>query len=73
MDYFNDVESRYQSYIQKVDKIPFQLDILNKITNGGVERKTLNLVMAGTNVGKSIWLVNMASQYVQQGYNVLYI
>ena len=73
MDYFNDAESRYQSYIQKVDKIPFQLDILNKITNGGVERKTLNLVMAGTNVGKSIWLVNMASQYVQQGYNVLYI
>lgn len=73
MDYFNDAEARYQSYIQKVDKIPFQLDILNKITNGGVERKTLNLVMAGTNVGKSIWLVNMASQYVQQGYNVLYI
>ena len=73
MDYFSDVEERYLSYLQKIDKIPFQLDILNKITKGGVERKTLNLVMAGTNVGKSIFLVNMASQYVQLGYNVLYI
>lgn len=72
-DYFTDTEQRYLSYIQKVDKVPFQLDILNKITRGGVERKTLNLVMAGTNVGKSIFLVNMASQYVQLGYNVLYI
>ena len=73
MDYFKDTEERYLQYIQKVDKIPFQLDIFNKITNGGVERKTLNMVMAGTNVGKQIFLVNMASQYVQIGYNVLYI
>lgn len=73
MDFFEETEQRYNSYIQKIDKIPFQLDILNKITKGGVERKTLNLVMAGTNVGKQIFLVNMASQYVQLGYNVLYI
>lgn len=72
-DYFADWEPRYKSYIEKADKIPFKMSILNKITQGGVERSTLNLLLAGSNVGKSLALCHLATEYLLQGYNVLYI
>lgn len=72
-DYWDDVESRWQSYVTKSKKIPFNIKILNLITKGGVERKTLNLILAGTNVGKSLGLCSLAADYIMQGYNVLYV
>ncbi|AGN30060.2 DNA primase-helicase subunit [Vibrio phage nt-1] len=72
-DYFADWEPRYKSYIEKAAKIPFKMNILNKITQGGVERSTLNLLLAGSNVGKSLALCHLATEYLLQGYNVLYI
>ncbi|UYD60060.1 ATP-dependent helicase [Aeromonas phage avDM12-TAAL] len=72
-DYFDDVESRFQSYRMKAKKIPFTTRILNTITKGGVERKTLNLILAGVNVGKSLGLCHLACEYLLQGYNVLYV
>jgi archaellum biogenesis ATPase FlaH len=72
-DFFDSVGDRYDFFHSTVSKIPFQLDILNHITNGGVENKTLNLVMAGTGVGKSIFLCALAAHYMMQGHNVLYI
>lgn len=72
-EYFKDWEPRYQSYIEKAAKVPFKMNILNKITQGGVERSTLNLILAGSNVGKSLALCHLATEYLQQGYNVLYI
>lgn len=72
-DYFEDWEPRYKSYIEKASKLPFKMSILNKITQGGVERSTLNLLLAGSNVGKSLALCHLATEYLLQGYNVLYI
>ncbi|CAL9976005.1 DnaB-like replicative helicase [Vibrio phage D479] len=72
-EYFADWEPRYKSYIEKALKIPFSMNILNKITQGGVERSTLNLILAGSNVGKSLGLCHLATEYLLQGYNVLYI
>lgn len=72
-DYFEDAEARFLSYKTKANKVPFTSKILNLITKGGVEYKTLNLLMAGTNVGKSLGLVHLATDYLMQGYNVLYI
>lgn len=72
-DYFLDYEKRWESYTKKVAKIPFGIKILNMITKGGVERKTLNLIMAGVNVGKSLSLCALAADYLTQGLNVLYI
>ena len=51
----------------------FDLEMFNKITNGGIPRKTLNCIMGGTNVGKSLALCHMAANYLNQGLNVLYI
>ncbi|URC15202.1 replicative DNA helicase [Paraglaciecola Antarctic GD virus 1] len=72
-DYFEDWETRYESYHEKSTKIPFRLNILNKITKGGVERKTLNILLMGVNVGKTLGLCSLAAGYVMSGYNVLYI
>lgn len=72
-DYFEDWGERWERYTQKVDKIPFSIRILNKVTDGGVERKTLNLIMTGVNVGKSMGMCSLAADYLTLGYNVLYI
>jgi replicative DNA helicase len=72
-DYFNDADSRYDQYHKKTDKIPFDLELLNKATQGGAEKKTLNVILAGTNVGKSMFMCHLASSYLMQGKNVLYI
>ena len=72
-DYIEDSESRYDFYHRKEEKIPFDLEFLNKITKGGLPNKTLNIALAGTGVGKSLFLCHMASASLLQGRNVLYI
>lgn len=72
-DYWDDIEARWQSYKTKARKLPFSIKILNTITKGGIERKTLNLIMAGVNVGKSLGLCHLAVDYMLQGFNVLYV
>ncbi|MGL6229349.1 MAG: DnaB-like helicase C-terminal domain-containing protein [Culicoidibacterales bacterium] len=72
-DYLNDVEARWKLYKLRTAKIPFSVKMLNIITKGGVERKTLNLLMAGVNVGKSLGLCSLAADYLLEGLNVLYI
>lgn len=72
-DYIDDHSERYDYYTSTVSKLPFRMDFFNKITNGGVERKTLNIVSAKTGGGKSLYLTNISSDYLRDGYNVLYI
>ncbi|QLA10640.1 DNA helicase [Shewanella phage Thanatos-2] len=72
-DWLEDADARFQSYMNKARKVPFKLNILNKITKGGAEFGTLNLILAGTNVGKSLGLCSLAADYLQTGNNVLYI
>ena len=72
-DYIGDSDSRYDFYHKKEDKIPFDLDLFNKITKGGLPNKTLNIALAGTGVGKSLFLCHVASSVLLQGSNVLYI
>ena len=72
-DYLNDYEERYELYHRKEDKIPFDLEYLNKITKGGLPNKTLNIALAGTGVGKSLFMCHVASSVLLQGRNVLYI
>lgn len=72
-DYLNDAEERYDFYHRKEIRIPFDLEYMNKITNGGVPSKTLNIVMAGTGVGKSLFMCHHAANCLTQGKNVLYI
>lgn len=72
-DWMEDYEARWLAYQNKSRKIPFKLDILNRITKGGVETGTLNILMAGVNVGKSLGLCSLAADYLQTGHNVLYI
>jgi replicative DNA helicase len=72
-DYLNDYQERYESYHRKEDKIPFDLEHFNKITKGGLPNKTLNIALAGTGVGKSLFMCHMASSVLLQGKNVLYI
>lgn len=66
-------EKRLESYKEGVVKIPFRLESFNQMTNGGIERKTLNIPIAPTGVGKSMFLCSLATDYIMQGYNVLYI
>lgn len=68
-----DYEARWISYQNKTRKIPFKLNMLNRITKGGVEIGTLNILLAGVNVGKSLGLCSLAADYLQAGKNVLYI
>ena len=72
-DYLQDYEQRYESYHRKEEKIPFDLEYFNKITKGGLPNKTLNIALAGTGVGKSLFMCHMASSVLLQGKNVLYI
>ena len=72
-DYLNDYEERYESYHKKEEKIPFDLEFFNKITKGGLPNKTLNIALAGTGVGKSLFMCHVASSVLLQGRNVLYI
>lgn len=72
-DFFRDADKQFSWYKEKVDKIAFDLEMFNKITSGGVERKTLNVLLAGTGVGKSLFMCHFASRYLQLGYNVLYL
>ena len=72
-DYLQDYEERYESYHRKEDLIPFDLEFFNKITKGGLPNKTLNIALAGTGVGKSLFMCHVASSVLLQGKNVLYI
>jgi len=72
-DFLEDADSRYNFYHTKEDRIPFDLDYLNKATNGGLPRKTLNIVLAGTGVGKSLFMCHCAASNLVNGLNVLYI
>ncbi|ADG59979.1 gp41 replication and recombination DNA helicase [Acinetobacter phage Acj9] len=71
--WLDDYEARWLEYQNKSRKIPFKLNILNRITKGGVETGTLNIILAGVNVGKSLGLCSLAADYLQSGKNVLYI
>ena len=72
-DYVSDAEARYDFYHRKEDKIPFDLSLFNKITKGGLPNKTLNIALAGTGVGKSLFMCHCAASALLQGKNVLYI
>ena len=72
-DYFKDIERRYEFYHHREDKIPFDLEFFNKITKGGLPNKTLNIALAGTGVGKSLFMCHVAASVLLQGKNVLYI
>lgn len=72
-DYLDDFESRFDYYHLKETKIPFDLHYFNEITNGGVSRKTLNIILAGTGTGKSLFMCHAAASNLVKGYNVLYI
>ena len=72
-DYLLDYEARYESYHRKEDLIPFDLEYFNKITKGGLPNKTLNIALAGTGVGKSLFMCHVASSALLGGKNVLYI
>jgi len=72
-DYVGNVEERYDFYHLKEDKIAFDLDKFNSITKGGLPNKTLNVALAGTGVGKSLFMCHCAANCLQQGKNVLYI
>ena len=72
-DYFEDANTRYDFYNKAETRIPFDLDFFNKITQGGIPNKTLNIALAGTGVGKSLFMCHMAAGCISQGKNVLYI
>ena len=72
-DYIDDAEDRYAYYHKVENKIPFDLEYFNKITSGGLSDKTLNIALAGTGVGKSLFMCHVASSCLVQGKNVLYI
>lgn len=72
-DYTQDYDSRYDSYHKVESRIRFDLDLFNKITKGGLPIKTLNIALAGTGVGKSLFMCHVAAGNLSQGQNVLYI
>ena len=72
-DYLEDYEARYESYHRKESRIQFDLELFNKITKGGLPNKTLNIALAGTGVGKSLFMCHHASSVLLDGKNVLYI
>ena len=72
-DYLEDFEKRHEFYNRVEEKISFDLDLFNKITKGGLSRKTLNVILAGTGVGKSLFMCHCAAAALIQGKNVLYI
>ena len=72
-DYIENVEERFDFYHAQEERIPFDLDYFNQITKGGLPRKTLNIALAGTGVGKSLFMCHVAANAMTQGRNVLYI
>lgn len=72
-DYIADSEKRWEFYHRVEKKIPFDLEFFNKITGGGLPVKTLSIILAGTNVGKSLIMCHMAAAALAQGFNVLYV
>ena len=72
-DYFEQSDARFDFYHKREDRIPFDLEYFNKVTKGGLPNKTLNIVLAGTGVGKSLAMCHFASANLQSNYNVLYI
>jgi len=72
-DYIQDADERFKFYHTKEKRYQFDLDYMNRITKGGVPSKTLNIALAGTGVGKSLFMCHVASSYLLQGLNVLYI
>jgi len=72
-DFLENADARYDYYHTKQHKIPFDLEYMNKITKGGLPRKTLNVVMAGTGAGKSLFMCHCAANNLMNGLNVLYI
>ena len=72
-DYLLDAEERYEFYHRIEEKIPWDLEFFNRITKGGLSNKTLNIALAGTGVGKSLFMCHVAASCLSQNYNVLYI
>ena len=72
-DYIDNADERYEFYHRKEERIPFDLDFFNKITKGGLPNKTLNIALAGTGVGKSLFMCHVASSCLVLGKNVLYV
>ena len=72
-DYLADVSNRYDFYHEQEERIPFDIEYLNKITKGGLPNKTLNVALAGTGVGKSLFMCHIGAAALTQGRNVLYI
>ena len=72
-DFLEDTDSRYDFYHTKEDKVPFDLELMNKITKGGLSRKSLSIALAGTGVGKTLFMTHCASAALMEGKNVLYI
>ena len=72
-DYIDDADQRYQFYHRVEEKVPFDIELLNKITKGGLSKKTLNIALAGTGVGKSLFMCHCAAANLSAGLNVLYI
>ena len=72
-DYIEDSTNRFDFYHRVEDKMPFDISLFNTITNGGITRKTLNIILAGTGVGKSLAMCHFAAAALEQGRNVLYI
>jgi len=72
-DYLQNYEDRFDFYHRREEKIPFDLEFFNKITKGGLPNKTLNVALAGTGVGKSLFMCHVASSCLLQGKNVLYV
>ena len=72
-DFIENSDERFDFYHTKEDKVPFDLELLNKITKGGLSRKSLSIALAGTGVGKTLFMTHCASANMMQGLNVLYI
>ena len=72
-DYIENADERFEFYHEKKERIPFDLDYMNKITKGGLVKKSLNIALAGTGVGKSLFMCHCATNNLAQGKNVLYI
>jgi replicative DNA helicase len=72
-DYVDDADSRYDFYHRKEEKVAFDLEMMNKITAGGLSKKSLNVVLAGTGAGKSLFMCHVGASTLMQGRNVLYI
>lgn len=73
MEFFDDAERRYELYTAEDNRIPFPLKALNDLSNGGLKKKSLSCILAGTNVGKSALMCYLAGEFLKQGIDVLYI